>query len=360
MRFLQLNKNVGKSPYNTILEFRCEPNFVLNRSELFELMIKEQGLTFWFRFWLTFCFHPGCQDLIAIQELWPEVLSFVKMGIHRRFLQDSHENVCKYCMNEVIRPMLLKSQEKKPFFKKKLPEERSADQLHELVSKCATMAFGSALCEVFFKWLVANYVDDNCQCYWTIPAEYLDPKFKPRLLEEFLVIQWKGNLSKLLGVAKDQVPWVTKLLNGNKDQIFGEDEDKNAYKYNSAKFLQEVVEYIHNKNRNRRNVTGDNGDGEEISTKKTFVPKAFALKPSNSNTMEAKKFRQCSYCKAYEEGSRKFKKCKRCVDEKWKETRYYCDAVCQIDDWYQVHHEEHTRYKEHKLVKTRDNRAKTV
>uniref|UniRef100_T1IGY3 MYND-type domain-containing protein n=1 Tax=Strigamia maritima TaxID=126957 RepID=T1IGY3_STRMM len=363
MKFIQLSKHKETTPYDMIMQFGCGPNFVLNRSKRFKSMIKEQGEKFWFRFWLLFCLKPGCHDLTSVsmslrmQELWPEMTYYVYLCIHEIFLQDSLDQVTKYCLNEVIKPMLTISADSKINTELRL-KTASVDKIQDVVIKSVSMAFGAALCEIFFKWLEADEVDKNTDDYWTIPEEYLDPKFKPSLLEEFLVAEWKNKLSVLLGVEEDRIPWLKRLMasgNSNQPQL---QMNKNGCRHDSLDFICQMSDFM-NRNRNRKKYELRNVDelpyAKSANASLNMTPRSkdklknqklknFEKNVTTSTTAKTK-VKECAYCWSAEDSAKKFKKCKRCVDEKWSEPRYYCNQNCQIADWKELHHEEHLQFR---------------
>uniref|UniRef100_T1JEV9 SAM domain-containing protein n=1 Tax=Strigamia maritima TaxID=126957 RepID=T1JEV9_STRMM len=205
MRFIQLEKREGKTALDRILKYGCGPNFVLNRKETFECMVKEQGQTFWFRFWLAFCTHPEC-PLICVERKWPDLFYYCYISLHEHFVEATVEDAAEFCWNVIF------VQGGRSDNKKKRAKASPLEQLQADIYDAVALNFGIALCEVFYKWLLAKDADDGCRSYWCVPESYMDCCFKPTPLEVYISMYWKDRVLKLLGVSKTQLPWLKKLL----------------------------------------------------------------------------------------------------------------------------------------------------
>uniref|UniRef100_T1ILM0 Uncharacterized protein n=1 Tax=Strigamia maritima TaxID=126957 RepID=T1ILM0_STRMM len=226
MRQVDLRRKGDATSFLTILKNGCGPNFVLNRKKTFIQMIKSQGETFWFRFWLSFCFQPAYDPLECtqrnnriIQHLWYE-------NIHENVLQVPHETAALFCVDVAVCSLLktiqlgrlLETSTLKIYDEINLLAAENALESYEkeyMIQPNAyfSMAFGVALCEVFCKWLNAkDVVTNDAASYWVIPSAYLNTKFIPEYLEMYMACKWRDRLFTLLDVSADQVPWLVRLL----------------------------------------------------------------------------------------------------------------------------------------------------
>uniref|UniRef100_T1IGY2 Uncharacterized protein n=1 Tax=Strigamia maritima TaxID=126957 RepID=T1IGY2_STRMM len=215
MRFIDLRRENGKTPFDTVINTGCGPTFVLNRKKYFFFMIKEQCLVFWFRFWLTFCLNPGCSYLEKTFAEIPELMISFSKYTHDIILRGTDEEVCQKCF-ELLRNMLPTVITTNPIYKKKSVESVIKCQM----SRCLDMAFGCALCEVFYKWLNSHREDEGgFNFYWKIPEKYLQPNFTPGIFEQFLVNLCRENFISFIGVNSYQIPWFEDLLSPPGDEM---------------------------------------------------------------------------------------------------------------------------------------------
>uniref|UniRef100_T1ISU8 Uncharacterized protein n=1 Tax=Strigamia maritima TaxID=126957 RepID=T1ISU8_STRMM len=315
MRLVQLKTKKLSNNFDSIINLGCGPNFVLNRLELFEAMLSEQGLPFWFRFWLTFIYHPGCEDLMAIQRQWPEMMIQVNTALHRLFIQSPPQDVFQYCIDIIKLIGLIPTPAfKLPVMKKKSKSSHKklnykrvsthsfTQALQQVFIKCSEMAFACALCNLFYEWLGAKNVDDATHAYWSIPKMYLDLNFKPGTLEMFLVNEWKEQLLPLLGVAQYEVPWIRNSLTGNIDHIRIHNSNNKITKLEDLKQIAMLLSVKRNERRraiqnvdeklNRIDIDGVvnphcccNSKNDTQTENKICVDHEFALKGSRSKLL---------------------------------------------------------------------------
>uniref|UniRef100_T1J705 MYND-type domain-containing protein n=1 Tax=Strigamia maritima TaxID=126957 RepID=T1J705_STRMM len=204
MKFVSLKRKEGETYVDAAVNYGCGPNFVKNRWKLFRQMIKEQGVKFWFRFWLTFCLQPDMKKLDEFSRHLPFVTPSLSQFIHCRFVQVSARDAINYCWNTVF------DDDPNPvrIIEIVVSDTQFIDETYYYVQT----NFACALAEVFYKWLLADNVYQTDQTYWDIPPEYLDPDFQPGPLERFMTRQWGRNLPSMFGVRMDQVSWVRKCL----------------------------------------------------------------------------------------------------------------------------------------------------
>uniref|UniRef100_T1IJB6 MYND-type domain-containing protein n=1 Tax=Strigamia maritima TaxID=126957 RepID=T1IJB6_STRMM len=359
-------KKREQTSYDMILNLGCGPNFLLNRIELFETMIKEQGVTFWFRFWLSFCFNPGCNDLIAVRRQWPEMSGYVNRGVHKLFLLCSHQDTCQYCL-DIIKLLSISSPTNKPshvlvkkaIHKKKQTKVAVKMVLQELLIKCFQMAYSCSLCVVFYEWLGAKRFDEsscNSSAYWTVPAHYLDPKFQPGPFEIFLAIEWKDKLASLLGVTYKQAPWLKKLVKERSEILY---DTKGNLELDSKLFSLDTVTKVAvllsiRRNEHRKAIKQrdeiPNGSHLKSSEKVRLPRKKSRLKPKHKEKQKKDALipcdlktrgRTCAFCDSEIKNTKKYAKCNRCSNENWLDQRYYCSNTCKVEHWFQEHYKEH-------------------
>uniref|UniRef100_T1J707 MYND-type domain-containing protein n=1 Tax=Strigamia maritima TaxID=126957 RepID=T1J707_STRMM len=324
-----------KSSVYAVLKLGCGPNFVRNRFEAFEQMIKEQGVEFWFRFWLTFCFQHGIKEFDEIDDELPGWSATQLKDIHKNFVQG--ERPIEYCWNVI--------------FETGSPVRRILDDMYQFVA----IEFASALGEVFFKWLVADTLNGQAKEYWAIPEDYLLENFRPGPLEKFMVSQWGKRLVQLLGMSGNEVGWIRMLL--SQKQIV-DDYDCSLEFNDTAKKIRKKYKYVWKLKLKGMRKAIDNADelrklhqnraGTKIIKTVREVKKMSHLIKHSSST----KLPQCSCCGAVS----RVKKCQLCVDEKWVIPKYYCGISCQSKDWYEKHKKEHYKYmKQRKRVMLKSN-----
>uniref|UniRef100_T1IVL9 Uncharacterized protein n=1 Tax=Strigamia maritima TaxID=126957 RepID=T1IVL9_STRMM len=255
MKYIDLVVNSDKrcTPFETILKYGCGPNFILNRRKSFRLMIKEQGKTFWFRFWLKFCLHPEDLELTKlINDCMPGVLEIVNEAISEKFVEARVQAACEYSLEKIISHMILSYMLYDTQSTKN--GKCSTRKIIDVMENCGLLAFGCALCEVFYKWLVEKDVDTAVdRTYWEVPEIYLRSDFKPGPLELYMAYTWHYKLPAMLGVSLDDVPWLKKLLNvKQKEEIkrksceVKECNDKSLYNRTAADW-EEDLSIIKNK-----------------------------------------------------------------------------------------------------------------
>uniref|UniRef100_T1JBI8 Uncharacterized protein n=1 Tax=Strigamia maritima TaxID=126957 RepID=T1JBI8_STRMM len=135
-----------------------------------------------------------------MRKQWPNITTCLNIQVHNEFLmQATPQKTAEYCIQRIIKPMLIISLPSTENHKESV-ETLVLRELHEIVVKSWSFAFGCALCHTFFKWLVSEEMNYNTKSYWEISQEYLNPDFKPGLIEQFLVIKWKEELFNHLSV----------------------------------------------------------------------------------------------------------------------------------------------------------------
>uniref|UniRef100_T1IVL8 Uncharacterized protein n=1 Tax=Strigamia maritima TaxID=126957 RepID=T1IVL8_STRMM len=314
------------SPYDTVIKKGCGPNFVLNRIDSFETM----GFTFWFRFWLKFCFHPGCKNILEVQDKCANMLYKINVGIHKQFLESTH----------------------------------LIDGCHMMLQKCCEMAFGAALCEVFYRWLTAPEMDDTCQIYWTIPEIYLNTEYQPGPLERYLVDYWEDNLVSLCGVKLRHIPWVLKLIYGSSVSEENFDSEKQNMDDDTSPYVMLITQMtdILKLSRDERTHDIEYVDEKPNLEKIWNIAKTFAKEKANllhvesvskfkskaDNSCDEKRrefYHVCSYCSTEINmfNCINFRKCPSCIEQRWKEARYYCSDTCKMEHWFQFHQQEHAK-----------------
>uniref|UniRef100_T1J362 Uncharacterized protein n=1 Tax=Strigamia maritima TaxID=126957 RepID=T1J362_STRMM len=349
MKFISLKKQGSSSSYDTMLLHGCGPTFVFNRRELFASMIKQQGLIFWFRFWLSFCFNPGCPHLKKFYQMWPDLKNFINIQIHHEFLEGSVDDAIKFCLDKAIES--LKSQSPgvwKAKMKNKTPKAIISD-LREFTE----MAFGIALCEVFHTWLSAPDITDKSNSYWSIPKQYLLSHFEPEVLEKFLVVQWDDFLLLLLGVNLKEIPWFLKVLyapeckmNWNDDD---DDDDDDCTALIMNENLQSMIEYlklIRNQRSIKVQVTDESPKQGEVKDDHSSVETqnlSVLTQLIENEPVKSYTYHSCAHCSCVIDLTTfpKYRLCKRCIEENCAEPRHYCNAECQIEHWFLHHHNEH-------------------
>uniref|UniRef100_T1JK33 MYND-type domain-containing protein n=1 Tax=Strigamia maritima TaxID=126957 RepID=T1JK33_STRMM len=376
MRFVDLTEDEIKSPYDRILKIGCGPNFVLNRLDSFELMIKEQGITFWFRFWLRFSLNPLSAALREINNKWPDKISSMTIRIHKHFLEGSTDDTVRYCLEKLM--MQLRNPKHR---QTRIEEKKLKFEFTKLLQECVEMSFGAALCEVFSIWLNSSDGNGNGN-YWSIPQEYLDPEFEAKELEKFIIEYWKEGLMPLLGIKLvRQIPWllrwttectgalkskstvssfedgidmeefiylspyllniaqITDSLRRHRDEmrhmIFKVDEVPDMAKIWSIAKLASKMEHVQKKVKMLSMLL------EKFSREKTFEDTDEKSDLRENENTGICQIRYCVCCAKDIEAAGYLRICKRCVAENWSEKRYYCSDACQMEHWFQEHHNEH-------------------
>uniref|UniRef100_T1JFJ4 MYND-type domain-containing protein n=1 Tax=Strigamia maritima TaxID=126957 RepID=T1JFJ4_STRMM len=339
MRFVNLKKKLRYTTcYERISSLGCGPNFVLNRVSDFKTMIKDQGVKFWFRFWLNFSFHSEIiEEPMVTNTHTIDVMRILCGLIHNKFLEGSPKDTMNYCLN-IFTNVMTEGSGAKITSIKNVNEEKKLEQEDQNNSLTAFLEyhFGCALCEVFYVWLEAAPTFDSKINYWTCPELYFRPDFQPRLIEHYFVHAWGVRVLHLLGVDEEAIPWMNILLMEKKKIVKFDLEDNvdNCSTLDEKNF--EEMECWDKKLQvmRARLVSVDEFKNEPKKGLNKTIPSKTVLKSRKATP-------RCAFCFNTDSFITKLKKCSLCVSDKKVPPNYYCGVSCQTEDWFRNHAKEH-------------------
>uniref|UniRef100_T1JAS1 Uncharacterized protein n=1 Tax=Strigamia maritima TaxID=126957 RepID=T1JAS1_STRMM len=269
------------------------------------------------------------------------------MSIHDQLLQGSVEEATHYCLYKAVMRLVVPANDAKSKEETKRGNDSATitkTDFENLVQECSDMAFGAALCEIFYKWLFAKNINANPENYWTVPQKYFDNNFTPGVLDIFLVQRWGENLVTLLGISLSRIPdWLMKLTSTNSPVIL---EEQNCLNNTKPVFLQKMRKTLtHRRNSWRKKIEYtdevlklseifSNLEKFEPTKSEEFLPAAKEIGYKDHSPYK------CSFCEQAQSVTTQIV-CKHCVDAGWHDQRYYCSNTCRMEHLFMVHHKEH-------------------